>query len=164
MKKIIIVAIAQNNVIGKANGEMPWHVKEEFKHFKNTTIGHPIIMGRKTFEALGKPLIGRLNIIITRNKNYSVNFDEVLIFNSLDNAIEFCEQKEYEKIFLIGGGNIYSQAISIVDEMIISRMKFEAEGEVEFPNFNIDEWTVEKIIERELFDVFIYRRKNVKQD
>lgn len=162
MKKIIIVAIAQNNVIGKANGEMPWHVKEEFKHFKNTTIGHPIIMGRKTFEALGKPLQGRLNIIITRNKNYQVNYEGVLIFDSLINSIKFCEQKEFEKIFIIGGGEIYSQAIELVDEMIISRMKFEADGEVEFPNFNIDEWTVEKIMEHELFDVFIYRRNYVK--
>lgn len=162
MKKIIIVAIAQNNVIGKANGEMPWHVKEEFKHFKNTTIGHPIIMGRKTFEALGKPLPGRLNIIITRNKNYRVNYEEVLIFDSLINSIKYCEQKEFEKIFIIGGGEIYSQAIELVDEMIISRMKFEAEGEVEFPKFNSDDWTVEKFMEHEIFDVFIYRRNYVK--
>lgn len=162
MKKIIIVAIAENNVIGKANGEMPWHVKEEFKHFKDTTFGYPVIMGRKTFETLGKPLKGRLNIVITRNKNYSVNFDEVLIFDSLEKAFNYCEKNNYEKIFVIGGGEIYSQAINLVDEMIISRMKFKAEGEVKFPTITETDWKVEKIMDRELFEVFIYRRKNVK--
>lgn len=162
MKKIIIVAIAENNVIGKANGEMPWHVKEEFKHFKDTTFGYPVIMGRKTFETLGKPLKGRLNIVITRNKNYSVNFDEVLIFDSLEKAFNYCEKNNYEKIFVIGGGEIYSQAINLVDEMIISRMKFKAEGEVKFPTITETDWEVEKIMDRELFEVFIYRRKNVK--
>lgn len=162
MKKSLIVAVAQNGVIGKANGEMPWHVKEEFKHFKDTTFGFPVIMGRKTFETLGKPLKGRLNIIITRNKNYSVRFDDVLIFDSLENAIKYCEEKKYEIIFIIGGGEIYSQAIDIVDEMIISRMKFQADGEVKFPKIIESDWEVEKIMERELFEVFIYRRKNVE--
>lgn len=164
MIKSLIVAVAQNGVIGKANGEMPWHVKEEFKHFKNTTLGYPILMGRKTFETLGKPLKGRLNIVITRNKNYSVKFDDVLIFDSLENAIKYCEEKNYEKIFIIGGGEIYSQAIGIVDEMIISKMKFEAEGEVKFPVIDESEWFIEKLMERELFDVFIYRRKNVEKN
>jgi dihydrofolate reductase len=162
LKKSLIVAVAQNGVIGKANGEMPWHVKEEFKHFKDTTFGFPVIMGRKTFETLGKPLKGRLNIIITRNKNYSVRFDDVLIFDSLENAIKYCEEKKYEIIFIIGGGEIYSQAIDIVDEMIISRMKFQADGEVKFPKIIESDWEVEKIMERELFEVFIYRRKNVE--
>ena len=75
----MIVAIAQNGVIGKANGEMSWHVKEEFKHFKNTTMGFPIIMGRKTFETLGKPLKGRLNIVVSRNKSYKTSYEEVVI-------------------------------------------------------------------------------------
>lgn len=162
MKKIIIVAIAENNVIGKANGEMPWHVKEEFRHFKDTTSGYPVIMGRKTFETLGKPLKNRLNIVITRNKNYSINFNEVLIFDSLEKSFDYCEKNNYEKIFIIGGGEIYSQAINLVDEMIISKMKFQAEGEVKFPEIIQSEWEVKKIMERELFEVFIYRRKNAK--
>jgi dihydrofolate reductase len=164
LKKIIIVAIAKNNVIGKANGEMPWHVKEEFQHFKKTTLGFPVIMGRKTFETLGKPLKGRLNIVITRNENYKVAFEEVLILDSIDTAIKYCEEKRFEKIFIIGGGEIYLQSIDLVDEMIISRMKFEAEGEVKFPEIDESDWIVEKIMEKELFDVFIYRRKNAKQN
>lgn len=164
MKKIIIVAISENNVIGKANGEMPWHVKDEFKHFKDTTFGYPIIMGRKTFETLGKPLKGRLNIIITRNKNYSVSFNDVIILDSLEKSFSYCEQNYFEKVFVIGGGQIYSQAISLVDEMIISKMKFKAEGEVEFPKINETDWIIEKIMEHELFEVFLYRRKDVRQN
>lgn len=156
----LIVAIAQNGVIGKSNGEITWHVKEEFQHFKKTTLGFPIIMGRKTFETLGKPLKGRLNIVISRNKFYKTGFEEVIVRSSLNEAIEYCRALNSEKIFVIGGGQIYNQAISIVDEMIISFMKFEAEGDVKFPIINNDEWKIEKIIDHELFEVFRYERKN----
>lgn len=155
----LIVAIAQNGVIGKSNGEMSWHVKEEFQHFKTTTLGHPIIMGRKTFETLGKPLKGRLNIVVTRNKSYKTDYDEVIIKSSLQNAIEYCRESDPEKIFIIGGGEIYNQAINFVDEMIITFMKFEAEGEVRFPEIKNDEWYIEKINDHELFEIFRYERK-----
>ncbi len=155
----LIVAIAQNGVIGKSNGEMSWHVKEEFQHFKNTTLGHPIIMGRKTFETLGKPLKGRLNIVVTRNKSYKSDFDDIIIKSSLQNAIEYCRESDPEKIFIIGGGEIYKQAINFVDEMIITFMKFEAEGEVRFPEIKNADWTIEKINDHELFEIFRYERK-----
>lgn len=156
----IIVAIAQNGVIGKANGEMSWHVKEEFQYFKNTTLGFPIIMGRKTFETLGKPLKGRLNIIVSKNKSYKTNYDDVLIKSSLDDAIDYCRILNPEKIFIIGGGKIYSQAVSFVDEMIITFMKFDAEGEVRFPKINNDDWERIKIKDENLFEIFRYVRKN----
>lgn len=156
----IIVAIAKNGVIGKANGEMSWHVKEEFQHFKNTTLGFPIIMGRKTFETLGKPLKGRLNIVVSRNESYKISFDEVVIKTSIDKAVEYCKTFKPEKIFIIGGGEIYRQAISFVDEMIITFMKFEAEGEVKFPKISNDDWNIEKINDQELFEIFRYVRKN----
>ena len=155
----LIVAIAQNGVIGKSNGEMSWHVKEEFQHFKNTTLGHPIIMGRKTFETLGKPLKGRINIVVTRNKSYKTDYDEVIIKSSLQNAVEYCRENEPEKIFIIGGGEIYKQAINFVDEMIITFMKFEAEGEVRFPEIKKEDWNIEKISDHELFEIFRYERK-----
>ena len=82
MRIIIISAIARNGVIGQSNGEMPWHVKEEFQHFKKTTLGSPILMGRKTFETLGKPLKGRLNIILTKNSGNKYPFEDVKIFNN----------------------------------------------------------------------------------
>ena len=156
----IIVAIAKNGVIGKAKGEMSWHVKEEFQHFKNTTFGFPIIMGRKTFETLGKPLKGRLNIVVSKNKSYKTPYDDVVIKSSIEEAIEYCNSLKPEKIFIIGGGEIYRQAILFVDEMIITFMKFEAEGEVKFPSINSDDWKIEKIRDHELFEVFRYVRKN----
>lgn len=155
----LIVAIAQNGVIGKTNGEMSWHVKEEFQHFKNTTFGFPIIMGRKTFETLGKPLKGRLNIIVTRNQSYKTEFDEIVVESSLDKAIEHCKSIKSEKIFIIGGGEIYKQAITFVDEMIITFMKFDAVGEVKFPKINDYDWNIEKIRDHELFEIFRYVRK-----
>lgn len=158
MKISIIVAVAKNEVIGKANGEMPWHIKEEFQHFKKTTFGHPVIMGRKTFETLGKPLKGRQNIIVSRNVSYSVSFSDVLIFNSLDNTIEYCREKGEKQIFIIGGGEIYRQAIIFADEMIISRMKFEADGEVKFPDFNKNIWKVVSTEDYEQFEVYRYER------
>ena len=156
----LIVAIAQNGVIGKSNGEMSWHVKEEFQHFKNTTLGFPIIMGRKTFETLGKPLKGRLNIVVSKNQSYKTLFDDVVVESSLDKAIEHCKNINYERIFIIGGGEIYRQAITFVDEMIITFMKFEAEGEVKFPKINDGEWKRDKIKDHELFEIFRYVRKN----
>jgi dihydrofolate reductase len=156
----LIVAIAQNGVIGKSNGEMSWHVKEEFQHFKNTTLGFPIIMGRKTFETLGKPLKGRLNIVVSKNQSYKTLFDDVVVESSLDKAIEHCKNINSERIFIIGGGEIYKQAITFVDEMIITFMKFEADGEVKFPKINDGEWKRDKIKDHELFEIFRYLRKS----
>jgi len=160
LRIIIISAISQNGVIGKANGEMPWHEKEEFKHFKKTTIGSPVIMGRKTFETLGKPLKERENIIVTRNKDFKVNFDEAKTFNSLERAIDYCKSKNSEKAFIIGGGQIYKQAISIADEMILSFMKFEAEGQVKFPEINYNNWKLIFSEDHERFEIRKYARKN----
>lgn len=154
----LIVAIAQNGIIGKSTGEMSWHVSEEFKHFKTTTKGYPVIMGRKTFETLGKPLKERLNIVLTKNSDYKTQYDDVLTFSSLEDAIDYCKKNEFEKIFIIGGAEIYKLALPIVDEMIISRMKFDAEGDVYFPKFDESKWKKEKIMDKELFEVYHYRR------
>ena len=160
MKIIIIVAVATNGVIGKANGDLPWQVKEDFQHFKKTTIGFPIVMGRKSFEALGQPLKGRENIVVTHNKNLKYDFENVNIFYSLDSAIEFARSLNKEKIFITGGGEIYKEAIKFVDEMIISHMKFEAEGEVSFPEFDVNDWEIISKDDREKFEIVTYKRKN----
>ncbi len=159
MKIIIIVAIAKNNVIGRLNGEMPWHVSEDFRHFKKTTMGFPIIMGRKSFESLGKPLKGRENIVITKNKDLKYNFDELNIFYSLNDAIDYCKSLNVEKIFITGGGEIYKQSISMADEMIISYMNFDSEGEVEFPEFIVDDWEITNRDKRDQFEIVYYSRK-----
>lgn len=160
MKKIIIAAVERNGIIGKDDGSMPWHVKEEFKHFKETTLGFPIIMGRVTFESLGKPLPGRTNIIITSNRNFKTEFDEVKIFYDLSSAFLFCESQNHEKCFITGGAKIYQLALKVADEMILSFMKFDAEGTIYFPRFEESDW---KILERknhEQFEVVHYARRN----
>ncbi|MEJ2615705.1 MAG: dihydrofolate reductase [Ignavibacteriaceae bacterium] len=161
MKKIIISAVAKNGVIGRSNGEMPWHVKEEFQHFKNTTLGFPILMGRKSFDTLGKPLKGRLNVVITNNPDYKVPFEEVKIFHSLHKAVDYFDSLNQDKVFIIGGGQIYEQAIGFADEMIISIMDFEAEGDVLFPQFDKSKWNIVKKDKREQFEIIYYERKEV---
>ena len=162
MKVIIIAAIAKNGVIGRVNGEMPWNIKEEFQHFKQTTLRLPIIMGRKTFETLGKPLKGRENIIVTRNENLSFAFADIKIFHSLEESLSYCWKKHYEKAFIIGGGEIYRQALPLADEMILSFMKFEAEGEVLFPEIRSDTWQKVSSEDRERFEIIKYIRKHGK--
>jgi dihydrofolate reductase len=160
LKIIIIVAVARNGIIGRATGEMPWHVKQDFQHFKKTTMGFPIIMGRKSFESLGKPLIGRENIVITRNKELNYEFENVRIFHSLDDALDYCKSQKSEKAFITGGGEIYRQSILFADEMIISHMKFDAVGEVSFPKINNSEWEVSSKEDREEFEIVNYIRTN----
>lgn len=160
MKKIIISAVAKNGVIGRSSGEMPWHSKEEFKHFKNTTFGHPIIMGRVTYNTLGSPLKGRLNIIITSNHNLKYASSDIKIFYSLQSAYEYLEKENFEKIYIIGGAKIYAQAMESADEMIISIMDFEAEGDVYFPKIDDSKWEIKDRQQRDGFEVLYYSRKN----
>jgi len=160
LKIIIIVAVAKNGVIGRVTGEMPWHVKEDFQHFKKTTMGFPIIMGRKSFKSLGVPLKGRENIVITRNRDLNIEFDNVKIFYSLDDAIDYCKLQKREKVFITGGGEIYRQSISLADELIISYMKFEAVGDVSFPDINNSGWKVSSKEDHDKFEIVNYIRTN----
>ena len=159
MKKIVIAAVAKNGVIGRSNGEMPWHSKTEFQHFKNITLGSPIIMGRKTFDTLGSPLKGRLNIIITRSKELNSKFDDIITFDNVNEAYSFCENKKYEKIFLIGGGSLFPQFIKDADEMIISIMDLNAVGDICFPEIDENVWIVKSKDKRTEFEIIYYEKK-----
>ena len=159
MRKIIIVAVAKNGVIGKSSGEISWHVKEEFQHFKNTTMGYPMIMGRKTFNSLGKPLKGRPHLVVSRNENLTFPFEEVKVFQSVEAAIKASDVFNKEKVFIIGGGEIYKQSMNLVDEMLISFMKFEAEGDVLFPKIDESIWFEESREKRNEFDIDKFVRK-----
>lgn len=150
MKKIIIAAVSKNNIIGK-DGKIPWHSKEELDHFKKTTIGFPAIMGRRTWEALGKPLPGRLNIVVTKDQDYKIPHKEVVIFYTLQQALDFCKTSIYPKVFIIGGSEIFRQAMDHADEMIISEMNFESEGDVYFPEVDFTRWILNS---NELFTDF----------
>lgn len=154
MEKIIIAAVSQNNVIGK-NGSIPWHSREELQHFKRTTMGYPIIMGRKTFESIGKPLKGRVNIVITRNPNFGNDIEGIEKFYNLKDAIDFCETHNYEKVFFIGGEKIYKIAVNIADILLITRMNFEIQGDTFFPGINPLQW---QLMEEILYDEFTVQK------
>ena len=147
----LIVARSKNNVIGK-NGIIPWSIKGEQKQFKELTTGNTIIMGRKTFEYIGRPLLNRKNIVLSRTTNYS----EVITVDSLEKAMELSEGN----IFIIGGYNLFKEAISIVDIMYITEVNLTIEdGDVFFPDFNENEFDVKMIEENSQFKRLIYTKK-----
>ena len=135
MRLNIIVAVSSNNVIGKDN-QLIWHLPDDLKFFKRTTMGCPIIMGRKTFESVGRPLPGRENIIVTRNKDFL--FDGCTIVNSLNEAIETTNGNE--QVFIAGGGEIYTEALPLVGIIYLTRVHHEFEGDTYFPDLNENEW------------------------
>lgn len=131
-----IVAKAENNIIGN-NNELIWHLPSDLKRFKALTSGHPIIMGRKTFESIGRPLPNRINIVITRNENW--NPEGILVVHSLHEAIE--KGKEIDpNIFIIGGGNIYEQAMDWADVLEVTEVHHYFKGDTKFPEINSKNW------------------------
>ncbi|PLK42384.1 dihydrofolate reductase [Emticicia sp. TH156] len=135
----IIVAIAENRAIGK-NNQLLWRLSTDLKHFKTLTSGHAIIMGRKTFESIGKPLPNRTNIVITRSDKVSDDAS-VLVADSIDKAIELAKQAEgANEIFIVGGGNIYEQALSITHKIYLTEVKVSIEGDTFFPELSAAEW------------------------
>jgi dihydrofolate reductase len=128
-----IVAVDKNNCIGKGN-EMAWNIPLDFKYFKDTTKGHPIIMGRKTFESIGRPLPDRLNIVLTRNKSSIKNAlkdDSVVVTDEISKAIEFAKKHDdYDtsKIFIIGGAEIYKASLDLTDLFYVTKVDTEVEG------------------------------------
>ncbi len=131
----IIVAVANNNVIGKDN-RLIWHIPADLKYFKSLTMGAPIIMGRKTYQSIGKPLPGRKSIIITRDMNYSA--DGCVVVHSLESAI--AAAKEYNEAFIIGGEQIYRQAIGYADKIYLTRVYESFEGDSFFPEIDSTIW------------------------
>jgi dihydrofolate reductase len=137
MKKIIMAAKASNDIIGKDN-ELVWHLPADLKFFKQTTRGHTLIMGRKTFESLANPLPHRDSWVVTRNKDYQC--DGASVFHSLESALKTAEEKGLETIFLLGGGEIYRQSMDIADKMIITEVHHEFDGDTFFPPINPAIW------------------------
>ncbi len=157
MEKIIIAAVSSNGVIGN-EGKIPWNCKAELQHFKKTTLGFPVIMGRKTWEAIGSPLKNRQNIVLSKSKKVKTS-ENFHVFSSLDKAFHFCEEQKILKCYIIGGAQVYSSALGFADKMIITKMKFEAEGDVSFPKFNENEWVETKPEDFEEFTIHTYIRK-----
>ncbi|MCM8811586.1 MAG: dihydrofolate reductase [Candidatus Omnitrophica bacterium] len=125
----IIVAVSQNGVIG-ANNKLPWHLPADLKRFKQLTLGHPVIMGRKTFESIGKPLPGRTNIVVTSRKDYPCC--GALTAPSLQEALRICEEKQENRVFVIGGASIYKQAEPLADEILLTLIREQFQGDATF--------------------------------
>ncbi|MDA8127609.1 MAG: dihydrofolate reductase [Betaproteobacteria bacterium] len=127
----VIAALAKNRVIGIEN-RLPWRLPEDLARFKALTLGHPILMGRKTFESLGRPLPGRTNIVITRNANYRP--EGCLVAGSIPAAIALCE--DADEVFFIGGADLYAQAMPIADRLYLTEVDVEADGDARFPDYD----------------------------
>ncbi|RIW14401.1 dihydrofolate reductase [Algoriphagus lacus] len=146
MKITLIVAKAKNNVIGKDN-QLIWKLSADLRRFKNLTTGHHILMGRNTFESLGKPLPNRTHLIITRNPDFQAP-DGHFSFTSLVNAFIFCNKMGVDELFIIGGGQIYQESIDLCDVLEITEVECEPDGDTFFPEINPKVW---KETERESF-------------
>ncbi len=131
----LIAAIGKNNELGKDN-QLLWNIPEDMKHFRETTRGHTVIMGRKTFESIGKALPNRRNIVITRDANYRK--DGVDVTNSLEEAILLCENSE--EVFIIGGGEIYKQALPFASKLYITHVHKEYDADTFFPEIKESDW------------------------
>lgn len=127
----LVAAMAKNRVIGKDN-QMPWHLPADLQHFKEVTLGKPIIMGRKTYESIGRPLPGRKNIVISRNPSYQLDGCENV--TSIEDAIELV--KGDAEVMIIGGGFLYSQMIDKANKLYLTYIDFEVEGDTCFPSFD----------------------------
>jgi len=132
-----IVAASENNVIGK-NNKLPWYLPTDMKYFKNVTWGMPVVMGRKSFEALGEALKGRTNIVVTRNKNWRAN--GVQAVQSIDQAITLAAQTDAKEIFIIGGGEIFRAALPSADRIYLTRVHENFDGDAFFPELNEEDW------------------------
>ncbi len=141
MKISLVWAMAQNRVIGR-NNQLPWYLPEDLKYFKRITLGKPVIMGRKTFDSIGKPLPGRTNIVVTRNRDWS--FEGVRIVDSLEAARELCENLTIvdgtEEAMIIGGAEIYRQAMPLADRLYLTEVHADVEGDATFPEFDRSQW------------------------
>ncbi len=131
----LIVALAKNNIIG-LNNTLPWHLPEDLKHFRALTTGHHIIMGRKTYESLGRLLPGRTTVIVTRNRDYKL--DGALIAHSLDAAVALCHHDD--EVFVIGGAELYQAGIKLANKLYITELDLEVAGDTYFPAYDLAEW------------------------
>lgn len=131
----IIVAVAKNNAIGK-NNNLLWHIKEDLVYFKKTTLSATVVMGRKTFESIGKPLPGRRNVVVSKTMN---EIEGIEIFRSIDQALDSCSSNE--EVFIIGGGEIYKQSISLVQRIFLTIVDVNIpDADTFFPELDMSQW------------------------
>ncbi len=131
----LIVATANNGVIG-INNTLPWHLPEDLKRFRALTTGHHIVMGRKTYESLGRLLPNRVTVIVTRNKSYKV--EGALIAHSLQEAVKLC--KNDDEVFIIGGAELYKEGLKVAQQLYVTEVDLDVQGDAFFPEFDLQDW------------------------
>ena len=161
-----IVAVSTNNVIG-FNNQLPWNIPEDLKFFQEKTKGHTLIMGRKTFESLGKPLPYRVNIVVSKNKNFKdsiKNKNQVFVFSDLDSAVKYAQERvQGSEIFIIGGGEIYRQSLSKVQKIYLTRIHQKYQGDAFYPEIPEDQFQLTERLDRPgspPFSFLTYTRKS----
>jgi dihydrofolate reductase len=144
----IVVAVSKNGIIGR-DGGLPWRLSTDLKRFKTLTLGKPVIAGRKTFESFGRPLPGRPNIVVTRDRDYRPA--DVHVVHSLAEALDLGERLAREsggdEVCIVGGGDIYRQAIGLVDRLMVTHVETVADGDTSFPSIDPAEWRVLEEVE-----------------
>ena len=154
---IVIVAVAKNNVIGR-DGTLPWHLPSDLQHFKKTTMGSPLIMGRKTYESIGRPLPGRDNVVLTRDQ--TLELPGCIVVHNLQDAIEHC--RDEEKVFIIGGADIFRLAMPMTDTLIVTALERDVEGDVYLDPIDTHVFEVvsqQMCDEEETYKILRYERK-----
>jgi dihydrofolate reductase len=136
----LVVAAATNNAIGK-NGTMPWHLPSDMKHFKNVTWGMPVVMGRKTFESLGKPLTGRKNIVISRQPGWKA--EGAVVVSSIDDALFLVQETDAKEAMVIGGGEIYRTLFGKAQRIYMTRVEAEPDADTFFPSIDPSQWRLQ---------------------
>ncbi len=161
MKISLIVAMARNRTIG-VNNTLPWRIPEDLRHFKALTMGHHMIMGRKTFDSIGKPLPGRTTVIVTRNKAFQAEC--CVVAHSLQDAVTACANDE--EIFVVGGAELYAQALPLASTLYLTEIEQDVNGDAYFPEFDRNEWVETARVRRSQaepqpleYDFVTYRRK-----
>ena len=147
----MIVAMAENRAIGK-NNELLWHLPKDFQHFKSVTMGKPILMGRKTFESIGKALPGRKNIVITRDNNFTA--EGIVIVHSITAALEATE--EFDDVMVIGGASFYEQMLPVTETLYLTVVHQDFEADVFFPEIKTEDWEVVEQVKHEADEKHAY--------
>ncbi len=138
MTVTIVAAVARNGVIG-VDGGLPWHLPDDLRRFKELTLGHVLVMGRKTYESIGHPLPGRATIVVTRNPSWDPGAEEVRVVGSVPEAIGAAASLERE-VFVVGGGEVYAEALSLADRLELTWVDAEPEGDTTFPELDLRDW------------------------
>ena len=156
MTLTLVVAMGANRVIG-ADGGMPWHLPEDLAHFKRVTLGHPMIMGRTTYESIGRPLPGRTTIVVTRQTDWAA--DGVEVAHSLDAALARAGELD-DDAYLVGGAQVYAEALErdLVDVMVVTRVRSAPEGDTWFPRLDWGQWREVASAPYADFDIVTYER------